>query len=100
MEYMDLDEFLCENGIPMSEGLAGRSPAKSLTPPRSASGSDGSSGSEQARGGGATAADADSLDDKPGSSNGGRYDADSPLALIKYLPISVSLSSFSHLTDF
>ena len=85
MEYMDLDEFLCENGIPISEGLAGRSPAKGLTPPHN--GSDGSSVSGLGRGSVGTlssALDSDSLDGKPGSSNGGRYDADSPIALLKY----------------
>lgn len=85
MEYMDLDEFLCENGIPNSEGLAGRSPTKSLTPPHS--GSDGGSVSGLARASAATLSsvlDSDSLDGKPGSSNGGHYDSDSPIALLKY----------------
>ena len=43
MEYMDLDEFLSENGIPLGEGQGRSPPSKSLTPPRSAA--DGSSGS-------------------------------------------------------
>ena len=42
---MDLDEFLYENGIPLSEGQGRSASGKSLTPPRSIPSADGSSGS-------------------------------------------------------
>jgi hypothetical protein len=45
MEYMDLDEFLSENGIPLGEGQGRSPPSKSLTPPRLVASADGSSGS-------------------------------------------------------
>lgn len=79
MEYMDLDEFLSENGIPIGEGLARSPPSKGLTPPRSVASADGSSGSGLSRGTLALAHNTDSSDSsKPGSSASTRY-PDSPI---------------------
>lgn len=68
MEYMDLDEFLSENGIPIGEGLGRSSSNKGVTPPRSQASSDGSSGSGLTRS--ALLNSNDSCDGvKPGSSS-------------------------------
>lgn len=45
MEYMDLDEFLSENGIPLAEGHGRSPPSKGVPSPRSVASADGSSGS-------------------------------------------------------
>lgn len=92
MEYMDLDEFLSENGIPLGEAGHGRSPpAKGLTPPRSVASSDGSSGSGLVRGSLAiNGNDSSDASPKPGSSASNRY-SDSPINYQRLAALSIRL---------
>ncbi|XP_046439141.1 hepatic leukemia factor-like isoform X3 [Daphnia pulex] len=81
MEYMDLDEFLSENGIPLGEGQGRSPPSKSLTPPRSIASADGSSGSGLVRSSLPSSGSESADSNKAGSSIGTPINYQSPVEI-------------------